>query len=230
MSNRSTVLSFIQANPGLTLREILTRTGISPIQQINQILAFYVANGSLRREGRKRNYTYYTATISPSQINSVQPRLSKADSRTDTTLGVASGRLRAIQYIVATIFAAQKALRSLAPEFRWTGLGNLLGDYGELVAIDYYGLSKAPGGADGYDATTSAGKKVQVKTNHSASQIGYRGEADLMLVITVTEDGNWEEVYYEDFKSVKTQSRYSARDNKYMIAVSKLRAMKKGGE
>ncbi len=52
-------------------------------------------------------------------------------------------KIHAIKHILATIFAAQNALRSLAPEFKWSGLGNLLGDYGECVAIDHYGFTKA---------------------------------------------------------------------------------------
>ena len=50
-------------------------------------------------------------------------------------------KIQAIKHILATIFAAQNALRSLAPEFKWSGLGNLLGDYGVCVAIDYYGFT-----------------------------------------------------------------------------------------
>ena len=49
----------------------------------------------------------------------------------------------AIRYIIATFFSAQNALRSLAPEFKWIGLGNLLGDFGECVAIEHYGLKKS---------------------------------------------------------------------------------------
>jgi len=112
-------------------------------------------------------------------------------------------RIKAVQYILATIFTGQKALKTLAPEFRWTGLGNLLGSFDELVAIDHYGLVKAPSGASGYDALTKGKKTVQIKTNYSANQIGFRGNADLMLVVKVTEDGSWEEVYYGDFKLVK---------------------------
>jgi hypothetical protein len=124
--------------------------------------------------------------------------------------------------MLASIFAAQKALRTLAPEFNWSGLGNLLGDFGELVAIDKYGLTKAPGGSDGFDAVTKDGKKVQIKTNYAASQIGFRGESDLMLVIGVREDGSWKELYFGPFQPVKDAARFSARDNKHMLAVSKL--------
>jgi len=94
-------------------------------------------------------------------------------------------RTEAVRHILATVFAAQNALRALAPEYRWTGLGNLLGDYGEFLAIDHYGLTKADAGSSGYDALTPEGKTVQIKTNHASQTIGIRGEADLLLVLKV---------------------------------------------
>jgi hypothetical protein len=39
---------------------------------------------------------------------------------------------------------AQRALRALAPEYKWVGLGNLLGDFGEFIAVQSYGLTKRP--------------------------------------------------------------------------------------
>jgi len=137
------------------------------------------------------------------------------------------GTVEAVKGIISSLFASQRALRALAPEYKWTGLGNLLGDFGEFIAVEKYGLVKAASGADGYDAKTVDNKSVQVKTNHSANQIGFRGEADLMLVLHVTADGECEEIYYGPFMPVKAASRYSSRDNKQMIAISKLRAMQK---
>lgn len=134
-------------------------------------------------------------------------------------------KVRAVQHIMATLFSAQNALRELAPEFRWAGLGNLLGDYGEFVAIKHYGLNKAPAGSNGYDATTSDGKTVQIKANHAATTIGFRGEADLLLVIKVEPDGQWTECYYGPFTAVKEKARYSARDNKHMIPVRQLQSL-----
>jgi len=57
-------------------------------------------------------------------------------------------------------------------------------------------LTKAPPGSDGFDATTADGQTVQIKANHAASTIGFRGEADLLLVLKVEADGGWEEVYF----------------------------------
>lgn len=137
-----------------------------------------------------------------------------------------SDKTEAIKHIIATVFSAQNALRSLASEYKWAGLGNLLGDYGEYVAVEEYNLTKASAGSNGYDAVTHDGKTVQIKANHAASQIGFRGDADLMLVIHVEVTGDWSEVYYGDFGLVKENSRYSGRDNKHMIAINKLKQLK----
>lgn len=67
-----------------------------------------------------------------------------------------------------SLFASQRTLKSLAPQFKWAGLGNLLGDYGEFIAVEVYGLSPASRCANGYDATTPEGKTVQVIANFAA--------------------------------------------------------------
>jgi len=90
-------------------------------------------------------------------------------------------RIEAMKGVLASLFASQRTLKSLAPQFKWAGLGNLLGDYGEFIATEVYGLKQAPRGANGYDAISTEGKAVQVKANYAASQIGFRGNADLLL-------------------------------------------------
>lgn len=134
-------------------------------------------------------------------------------------------KIEAVKGIISSLFASQRALRALAPEYGWRGLGNLLGDFGEFIAQTHYGLTKASAVSDGFDARTADGKTVQVKTNHAATQIGFRGEADLLLVIHVQDNGEWEEVYYGPFAPVKAASRHSARDNKSMIPIQKLKAL-----
>jgi len=100
-------------------------------------------------------------------------------------------------------------------------MGNLLGDYGEFVALSNYNLKKGPSGADGYDAITPEGLKVQIKANHSSSTIGFRGEADLLLVLKIESSAEWKELYYGPFKPIKDQASYSKRDNKYTIPIAK---------
>ena len=134
-------------------------------------------------------------------------------------------RIQAVKGVLASIFASQRTLKAIAPEYRWAGMGNLLGDYGEFVATNHYQLEKAPAGSSGFDARTKEGKTVQIKTNYAASMIGYRGEADLMLVIHVEENGDWNEVYFGDQGIIKDNSSYSKRDNKHVISFTKLKSL-----
>jgi hypothetical protein len=138
-------------------------------------------------------------------------------------------RIEAMKGVLASLFASQRTLKSLAPQFKWAGLGNLLGDYGEFIAVEVYGLQQAPRGANGYDAVTPDGKKVQVKANYAASQIGFRGEADLLLCLKIDLTGDWTEIYYGDFALIKQAARYSARDNKSMVPISVLTKLKEAG-
>jgi hypothetical protein len=101
----------------------------------------------------------------------------------------------------------------------------LLGDYGECVAIKHYGLTKANAGSGGYDARTPDGKTVQIKSSHASHLIGFRGEADLMLVIKVDLDRTWRELYFGGFAAVKAVATFSKRDNKFVVTLSKLAAI-----
>lgn len=133
--------------------------------------------------------------------------------------------VEAVRHIIATMFSAQNALRVLAPEFKWAGMGNVLGDYGEYVGIAAYELTKAPAGSDGFDAIDSQGRTIQIKANHASSTIGFRGNADLLLVIHVDVSGSFEEVYFGDFSIAEAASTYSSRDNKRTITIAKLKKL-----
>lgn len=133
-----------------------------------------------------------------------------------------SQRIEAITQVLSTIFTSQKILKTLAPEYKWAGMGNLLGDYGECVAISHYDLEKAPAGSSSYDAITKDGKTVQIKANHAAKMIGVRGKADLLLVIKVADDGSFSEVYFNSFDEALKLGYDSKRDNKINIPITKL--------
>ena len=107
-----------------------------------------------------------------------------------------------------------------------TQTGNLLGDFGECVAIEHYGLKKADSGASGYDAIDQDGKTVQIKANYASKTIGIRGEADLLLVIKVKVDGTWEELYFDNFEKALSIANFSKRDNKHSISITALKKIK----
>lgn len=130
-----------------------------------------------------------------------------------------------IRKIFEAIFASQDTLRELAPEFKWKGMGNLLGDYGEFLALAEYDLVKAPAGSRNYDAITKDGKTVQIKANFSAQHVGFRGNADLLLVVGIDNKGRSEEIYFGPFSIIQEIATYSARDSKWMISINRLKEM-----
>jgi hypothetical protein len=68
-----------------------------------------------------------------------------------------------------------------------------------------------------------------VKANYAASQIGFRGDADMLLCLKIDLNGDWTEIYYGDFALVKQAARYSARDNKHMVPINALLKIAKAG-
>jgi hypothetical protein len=126
-----------------------------------------------------------------------------------------------IKIIVANFISAKKNLKKLAPDFNW---GNLLGDYGELVAINHYGLEQAPTGKKGYDAINKEKKTIQIKTVYSSNQIKFKKgtKADYLLVIEVDENADWEEIYYGNFEKIRVAASLT-RNEEYTIGITTLK-------
>ncbi|WP_409999287.1 hypothetical protein [Bradyrhizobium sp. SZCCHNG3015] len=51
----------------------------------------------------------------------------------------------------------------------------------------------------------------------------------MLLCLKINLTGDWIEVYYGDFAPVRSVARYSARDNKHMVAISALHKIAKAG-
>lgn len=131
----------------------------------------------------------------------------------------------AVKQIFASIFRSQNALKALVPEFGWKGLGNMLGDFGEFMALHNLELVKAPTGTKDYDAVTKDGKTVQIKTSYVGGTVALRGTADFLLVVKVHLDGEWKIIYFGDYDRVKMAASYGARDNKHAITIKKLMSL-----
>ncbi|NKK60714.1 hypothetical protein GFM44_33320 [Rhizobium leguminosarum bv. viciae] len=128
----------------------------------------------------------------------------------------------AVKECLIHILTVQTRLRSLNQDYKWS---NLFGDYGEMLAIKKYGLDPAPVNTVNHDARTPTNETVQIKTCRSTKSIGFRGDADLLLVSKLQETGNIEQIYYGPFCCVKAASRRSERDNKYIIEITKLKQL-----
>ena len=130
-----------------------------------------------------------------------------------------------IKKIVSTYAKSSKKLKKLEPAFEWS---NLLGDYGEYVAIsdEKYGLKKAPTGQEKYDAVYKEGlhkgKTVQIKTTHKTKSIRFSSGADHLLVIQVDDNAEWKELYWGPLEKIRKESSFSKKDNKYNVNLTML--------
>jgi len=129
-----------------------------------------------------------------------------------------------VEEIVRDIFLKVEILKTKQPEYTWE---NLLGDYGEYLAIKRFDLEKAPSVNKDYDAIDSDGRTVQIKTYKTGTNVKFKdGKADLMLVISVKRDGTFSTVFFGEFQKVKDASTFSRYSNRYVISISKLKALK----
>ncbi|MND47693.1 hypothetical protein D3C80_385930 [compost metagenome] len=133
----------------------------------------------------------------------------------------------AVKKCIVDILSVQLKLRKLNCDYNWS---NIIGDYGEMMAIKKYNLTPAPKNTANYDAKTACEETVQIKTCRVGDrdpQIGFRGECTLMLVSTLEDDGSIVQVYFGPFAPVYEKSRDSGRDNKRIISIAALKKLAK---
>lgn len=125
-----------------------------------------------------------------------------------------------IKDLVASYLATKDKLRSLDASFNWS---NLVGDYGEYVAIKNYNLQQAITGTKGFDATNSLNKTVQIKTIRGTTKsIKFSDGADYLMVLSLRNDASWEEIYYGPMEKVKKFISYPTKNGEYTANRSKL--------
>ena len=100
-----------------------------------------------------------------------------------------------VKKILVSYLAAKDELVKIVPTFNWS---NLLGDYGEYIAINEFGLTQAEISKEGYDAKNKKGQTVQIKTirttNRSINHL--KKGADHLLVFQIDNNGDYQKIYY----------------------------------
>tara|TARA_Y100000589_G_C26855915_1_gene507917 strand:- start:106 stop:516 length:411 start_codon:yes stop_codon:yes gene_type:complete len=125
-----------------------------------------------------------------------------------------------ISELVKNIFENTNKLKTLEPDFSWR---NLLGDYGEYIAIKTFNLIKAPSNSKDFDATDKDGRTIQIKSFNTGTNIKFKDSSvDLLLAIKIKDDATFEIIYFDDFDKVKPHSKFSNYSNRYVISISKL--------
>lgn len=126
-----------------------------------------------------------------------------------------------VKKILASYLAAKDELVKIAPTFNW---GNLLGDYGEYIAINEFGLTQAEISTEGYDAKNKKGQTVQIKTirttNRSINHL--KKGADHLLVFQIDNNGDYQKIYYGNLKKIIDVSS-KTKIGEYTVGISKLK-------
>lgn len=103
--------------------------------------------------------------------------------------------------------------------------GNIIGNYGERIACNTLGLTPARAGTRGYDAVTTDGSRVQIKTRRAGSeQMGNirSPEYDEVVFISIASNGTVKRALRFPRAVVEQYARRSQHQNALILVVSAL--------
>jgi|SRR6056297_2837280 len=108
--------------------------------------------------------------------------------------------------------------------------GRLVGDIGEALCSEFYDIQLLPGLEKHYDAKTSDGLKVQIKTTMKDSlTFPADNVPDHYLGVKVHNDGELEEIFNGPGKLIKEQALNNRttipKNHLYSISIKKLKAI-----
>lgn len=106
---------------------------------------------------------------------------------------------RKLRPILHRLYEARNELRQLHSDLKFTLDGNLVGDIGEAIAQEHFGLEPLPANTKGHDFRAADGRLVQVKTTQKQKgQVGLglnKHSFEHLIVLQLTESGNYGVLY-----------------------------------
>lgn len=103
---------------------------------------------------------------------------------------------------------------------------NIVGDFGEQFACEYYNLTKNNG--KGFDAKNAEGKKVEIKARTDLKgkvEIKKDAEAEILIVLHIDDEGNITEIFNGLMKTFFENAKYHERSNDYQLSIKKLKEL-----
>jgi len=106
-----------------------------------------------------------------------------------------------LEPIIKQLYAARNALRALFPELPFTLDGRLVGDIGEAIALQEFGLTRLAEGTEGHDFLAPDGRLVQIKTTKAVALNRGVGlgltirSFEHLIVIQISEAGTYQILY-----------------------------------
>lgn len=133
-----------------------------------------------------------------------------------------------LQGLVQQLYQLTKEIGELYPGRHFTPDGHLVGSIGECIVAEAYGLQLMPASNKGFDAITSNGMQVEIKTTQGKT-VGFRSPAEHVVVVKFRSDGSCFEIYNGpgDLIWQQLSNRKRPSNGQYQISVSKLMQLDK---
>ena len=133
---------------------------------------------------------------------------------------------KSITEIIRDLFETVRELEQRYPGRKFSIDGHLLGSLGEVIAAEYYGLTLLPNSYEKHDAKDKQGRMVQIKATQ-INRIAISSEPDYLIVIQITPDGNWSEIYNGTGSRVWNNAGKMQKNGQRPISIAKLKLLMK---
>ena len=133
---------------------------------------------------------------------------------------------KSITEIIRDLFETVRELEQRYPGRKFSIDGHLLGSLGEVIAAEYYGLTLLPNSYEKHDAKDKQGRMVQIKATQ-IDRISISSEPDYLIVIQITSDGNWSEIYNGAGSRVWNNAGKMQKNGQRPISIAKLKLLMK---
>lgn len=132
---------------------------------------------------------------------------------------------------IAQLLAVVDTLRKEYPTRRFTLDGRLVGDIGEVLCLEVYDITLLPALSHQYDARTSDGRMVQIKTTMQKS-LTFPADhiPDYYLGVKILSDGTVQEVFNgpgEVIHNALQQRKAQPKNNLHSLSIRKLEELQK---
>ena len=130
------------------------------------------------------------------------------------------------QKLIRELYRLVGRLEDMFPGRHFTPDGHMVGSIGECLVADAYGLSLETASTKGFDAKTPQGLEVEIKATQGSS-VAFRHEPEHAVVIKITKQGTFEEVYNGPGPLVWKQfaGKPLPSNGQYSISLARLRAL-----
>lgn len=125
---------------------------------------------------------------------------------------------------IRELYAITQELEQLYPGRKFTPDGHLVGSIGEVLVAEHYRLTLLPNSTEMHDAVAKDGTLVQIKATQT-DRISISSEPQHLIVIKISRDGSWEEVYNGSGAIAWHQAGKMQKNGQRPITLAKLRTL-----